>query len=183
MRKLLAKLVYEIWGWHIVGKMPDQKKYIIMVAPHTSNIDFFVGFFGRDILGFKCKFLAKKQLFKPPLGWFMKAIGGLPVDRSSSFNFVEQIAQHFEREDKLILAMTPEGKRKRADKWKTGFYYMAQAANVPILPIVFDYEKKEFRIEELFQLTNNAEADISKLMSIYYNVKGAIPENGVLPPA
>ncbi len=174
LKKVIYKIIFlKIWGWQIVGEPPlDLKKYIFIIAPHTSNWDFFVGVFTRGIIGFKAGFLAKSDLFKPPLGWIMKWMGGYPVDRSKSSHLVDQVTDLFDRHDELILTITPEGTRKKVEKWRTGFYYMALKAGVPLLPAVFDWDKKEVRFAAPFYPTGNYESDLPKIKAIFAGAKG-----------
>ena len=116
----------------------DVKKYIIAVAPHTSNWDFPVGLAARSVLRIQsAQFLGKSQLFVPPFGWIFRMLGGHPVDRSSSHDMVEQVVKIFAKHENFILAMAPEGTRKKVTKLRTGFYFIAKGAQVPIVPVGF----------------------------------------------
>jgi 1-acyl-sn-glycerol-3-phosphate acyltransferase len=174
-------LIYKILGWKIVGDVPtDIKKYIIAVAPHTSNWDFPLGVAARSILRIqKAKFLGKSQLFKPPFGWFFRSLGGQPVDRSSSHDVVDQVVKIFEQHDEFVLALAPEGTRKKVDKLRTGFYFIAKGAHVPIVPVGFDFQKKEIVVGKPLYTTDNFDDDMEKIMSFYRPIRGKNPELGI----
>lgn len=158
---------------------PELKKYIIAVAPHTSWKDFFLGLLVRSAVGFKASYLAKKELFDSPVGFLFRWNGGLPVDRENNTGLVDQVAELFRIHDKLIIALAPEGTRKRVTNFKTGFYYMARKANVPVVPCVFDYEQRTVHFQKPFYPTGNAEKDLDSLWDIFKDVKGAVPEFSV----
>ena len=167
----------KILGWKIEGGFdPSIKKSVIIVAPHTSWLDFFVGLYARRILKTKINWLGKKELFLWPFSYYFKWTGGTPLDRTPGQNKVEAIAQIFSKKDEFRLALAPEGTRKKVDVWKTGFYYIAQASNVPIIPVAFDYSCKTVKVGKPFQLTNEIEKDIKYLRSFYKGVIGKKPE-------
>ncbi|MBL7850793.1 MAG: lysophospholipid acyltransferase family protein [Cyclobacteriaceae bacterium] len=180
MLRPFYQLLFKILGWKIVGKMPDIPKFIVAVAPHTSNWDFPVGLAARSILRIRnAQFLGKSQLFKPPFGWFFRWLGGHPVDRTTSHDMVDQVVKIFERHEKFILAIAPEGTRKKVGKLRTGFYYIAKGAKVPIVPVGFDFARKAVIISEPFYATDNMERDMETLMQFYRSVKGKNPELGL----
>lgn len=180
MLRPLYLLLFKILGWKTVGKMPDLPKFIIAVAPHTSNWDFPVGLAARSILRIRnARFLGKSQLFKPPFGWFFRWLGGYPVDRSTSHDMVEQVVKIFDKHEKFILAIAPEGTRKKVDKLRTGFYYIAKGARAPIVPVGFDFARKEVIISAPFYPTDNMEKDMETLMQFYRSVTGKNPEWGL----
>ena len=177
----LAKLIYiKILGWKIVGNTnfskDTVKKAVIIGAPHTSNIDFFVSLFLRKITGVKTNFIVKKELFTWPLGLYFKAIGGFPIDRTSGQDKVKAIAKLFLNKKEFRLSLSPEGTRKKVDKWKTGFYYIAKEANVPIIMFTFDFKNKQNNISEPFYPTDNMEDDINKMREFYKGIVGKNPE-------
>lgn len=180
MFRALMKMMYRIFGWKVVGQKPDLPKYIIIVAPHTSNIDFFVGVGARSIARIKSSYLAKKELFKIPLvGWYLKAVGGVAVDRSKNTNLVDQVVDIFNSKEEFTITITPEGTRSYVEKWKTGFWHIAKNANVPIVMVAFDYGKKTVFIEEPLYTGESKEQDIETMMEYYRGVKGKRPELGV----
>ncbi|MBL7872630.1 MAG: lysophospholipid acyltransferase family protein [Cyclobacteriaceae bacterium] len=178
MFRAIAKFIFKITGWKVEGSFPPElKKYIIAVAPHTSNWDFPVGVLARSVLHLENgKYLGKDSLFKPPFGWFFRWLGGYPVDRSSSHDVVQQVVNIFNQHDEFILAMAPEGTRKKVEKLRTGFYYIAKGAQVPIIPCGFDFEKKIICVGAPFYPTDDQESDLQFLISYYRTIKGKNPE-------
>jgi len=180
MLRPLYLLLFKILGWKTVGNMPDLPKFIIAVAPHTSNWDFPVGLAARSILRIRnARFLGKSQLFKPPFGWFFRWLGGYPVDRSSSHDMVDQVVKIFDNHEKFILAIAPEGTRKKVGKLRTGFYYIAKGAKAPIVPVGFDFARKAVIISDPFYPTDNVEKDMETLMAFYRSITGKNPEWGL----
>lgn len=151
--KYIFKLIWMLMGWEIVGDVPrHEKKYIIIMAPHTSNLDLFIGLLVRGILGFNSKYLGKKSLFKYPFGWFFKMTGGYPVDRSKSNNLVDQVVEFYNNHEEFVIALAPEGTRKNDGEWKAGFYFIADRAKIPIVRCLFDWKKKRVVFLILFGL-------------------------------
>ncbi len=174
-------LIFKIFGWKIEGSFPsDLKKYVVAVAPHTSNWDFLVGVAARSILRMqKARFLGKSQLFKPPFGWVFRALGGYPVERTKSQDTVEQVVNNINQHDRFILAIAPEGTRKKVDKFRTGFYYIAKKAGIPIIPVGFDFPKKTIFIGKPLYTTDKQEKDFDELLKFYKDITGRNPELGV----
>ncbi len=181
MSQKLAAWLFAQWGWKITGRFPKEvPKFVIAVAPHTSNWDFPVGVFTRAVLGGPIKWAGKHTLFNWPLGILMRWLGGVPVDRRRSNNFVEATIKVFENHDRLWLTIAPEGHRKRVDKFKTGFYYIAKGAKIPILLCKFDWEKREVHFDpQLFWPGDDARRDLDFLWNYFKGVPGRVPENGV----
>lgn len=177
--KTLAKLIFWISGWKTAGTVPDLKKFVAIAAPHTSNMDFIYGMCAKFILGIKLQYLGKKELFRFPFGFIFRALGGIPVDRSSSHNLVAQAIAAFNKQQRFILAMAPEGTRRYTPEWKKGFYYIAQGAGVPIVLCYLDFQNKTAGIGPVFFPTGNMENDLEQIKNFYRSVKGKYPENGV----
>jgi 1-acyl-sn-glycerol-3-phosphate acyltransferase len=170
---------FKLSGWKINGHLPAINKYICAVAPHTSNWDFIVGLAARRILKIKnAKFLGKSQLFRRPYGWFFKMIGGIPVYRNEHHDMVEQVATIARNSNKFILGIAPEGTRKKVNKLKTGFWYIAKAADIPIVPVGFDYKKREVVIAAPVY-TGDVDNDIRALIEFYKGITGKNPELGI----
>ncbi|TJY34012.1 1-acyl-sn-glycerol-3-phosphate acyltransferase [Pontimicrobium aquaticum] len=175
----LAKLIYHnILGWKVTGfnDFDSIKKAVIIAAPHTHWKDFPIGVLLRSVLGVKTNFVGKSSLFKFPYGWIFRALGGAPVQRHENSNQVEAIAKLFNEHDMFRMAMSPEGTRKKVHKWRTGFYYIAKTAKVPIVMITLDFEKKQNKISEPFYTTDDKEADFKFMHQFYEGVKGKVPE-------
>jgi len=162
-------------GWEFKGSWPEGvKKSVVIVVPHTSWHDFYLGLMVRRILGVDIKYLAKKELFKPPFGWYFKWMGGTPLDRTPGQKKVEAIAEIFKGREEFRLAMSPEGTRKKVKDWKTGFYYIAKAANVPIVMIAFDFGKKRVKVSQPLYTTENRDEDFEKIREFYKDVIGKV---------
>lgn len=156
--------------------MPADKKFIIIVAPHTSNWDFMLGVAVRSILRFKAKYLAKMELFRFPFGGLFRALGGVPVDRSTHTNLVDAVADMFNRREEFIVAIAPEGTRKYVPKWKSGFYYIALKAKIPIVMCSFNYEKKVVYIAEPFFPSGDKKNDMEFIFNYFRDKKGKYPK-------
>jgi 1-acyl-sn-glycerol-3-phosphate acyltransferase len=173
----LGRLVLSTIGWKIDGGLPDYPKMVVIVAPHTSNWDFPLGVAGLFALGVKLTFLAKHSLFKPPLGYVMRWLGGVPVKRVVREDTVAIEIGEFRRNDRWVLALAPEGTRKYVEHWRSGFYHVAMGAPAPIIPVGFDYSTKTIRIMPAFVPTGDYESDLQLLKGLY-NKKWALkPEN------
>jgi 1-acyl-sn-glycerol-3-phosphate acyltransferase len=176
MARLIYNFFFKLSGWKIDGEMPQEKKYIIIVAPHTSNWDFMIGLCVRSIMRFDAKFLGKKELFRFPFGALFRWLGGLPVDRSRNANMVDAVAELFNQHEELIIAMAPEGTRKYVEKWKTGFYFIALKAKIPILMASFDYPSKTVFASRPFYPTGDLNADLKIIFDFYRNKQGRFPK-------
>ena len=181
MLRPIYVLLFKWMGWKVEGSFPTSlKKYIVAVAPHTSNWDFVIGVMARSIVHLQgAKFLGKSQLFKAPYGWFFRWLGGYPVYRDSSHDLVHQVADIFNSHEEFVLAIAPEGTRKKVDRLKTGFYFIAKAANVPIIPVGFDFQKKKIVIGSPFYPADDVTADMEFLRNFYSKIKGRNPELGI----
>ena len=178
--KFLAKLTFKILGWKQIGNIPPHiKKCVIIGAPHTSNWDLFYGRLGLYLAGVKLKFLIKKELFFFPLGTLLKALGGIPVDRSKKSNMVEYVVSLFDKYMEFKMAIAPEGTRKFAKEWKKGFYYVAQNALVPIILGYLDYKKKIAGIGPVFNPTGDVDKDIEEIKNFYRTTTPKYPKQGV----
>ncbi|TBX64830.1 acyltransferase [Flavobacterium silvisoli] len=176
-RRLYQFIFFRILGWKIIGTIEEEvKKCVLMVMPHTSNFDFFLGLFSRGIIGLEMNFVGKKELFIFPFGYYFKSIGGAPLDRSGGKNLVDSIVDVFNSREVFRMAIAPEGTRKKVTQLKTGFYYIALKAGVPIIPVAFDYAKKEVRIGNPFYVSGNYEADMELILPHFKEAQGKFPE-------
>lgn len=176
--KRISKFIFTtILGWKVVNNFPqDLKKYVVIAVPNTSWQDFSIGVLARNCTGIKINFIGKDSLFKGPFGFIFKSLGGTSVDRSKSNNLVDAIVKIFNSKNEFRLALSPEGTRKKVEKWKTGFYYIAKGANVPIVMATLDFGRKQVLISEPYYSTDNKEKDFEYFHSFYENVKGKKPE-------
>lgn len=171
----LAKFIYhKLMGWKLVGSFPKIDKCVVIVAPHTSNLDFFLGLLIRNVMNEEFNFVAKGSLFKWPYGWYFRKMGGMPVDRSKSTNMVEACSSLITESSRIHLTLAPEGSRKKVEKWKTGFYYIAKAANVPIVMVGFDYGKKQIKVSDTNWPSDDIEKDFECYNTFYAGMEGKI---------
>ncbi len=183
MKRFAAFVYHNLLGWKMIGDFnaDSVKKCVIVVVPHTSWHDFYIGLLIRKLANIKISFLAKKELFKWPLGWYMRKVGGISLDRTSGQNKVEAIAELFHKRNELRLALAPEGTRKKVEDWKTGFYHIAKTAEVPIIMVTFDFGKKQNLISAPFYPSNDIEKDLKFMYDFFKDVKGKIAENSFQP--
>ncbi|HVH40127.1 MAG TPA: 1-acyl-sn-glycerol-3-phosphate acyltransferase [Gemmatimonadaceae bacterium] len=175
--RTMGALVLRAFGWRFTGEsFPDRRKFVLIIAPHTSNWDFAVGLAAMYALGMQGTFLAKHSLFKFPLGIVMRWLGGIPVNRKSSQDVVWQISDIIAKADKIIPVLTPEGTRSRAEKWRTGFYWIAKRSGVPIQPVTFDYSTKSVHFFPLFTPTTDSQGDIALLKAHFKPEMAKFPE-------
>ena len=179
---LYAKTFLKISGWKIINKPPDIRKYVTIAAPHTSNWDFPIFLAVAGYLRININFLGKHSLFEGVFGWLFYWLGGIPVNRTgkAASEVVDQAVQAFLQRDNLILGIAPEGTRSRVEKWKTGFYRIALAASVPIVPAYLDSKTKTLGFGEVFIPTGNIDADLAFLQGFYANKQGINPANSKL---
>lgn len=171
----LAQKFMDLAGWKIVGHIPDIPKAVILAAPHTSNIDGIYAIPTLLALDADIKLMGKKQLFQVPvLKHILKWAGVIAIDREKKGSTLQASIDRFQQESKLFLGIAPEGTRKYTEQWKTGFYYMAVGAKVPIIPVAMDYARKEVRFLEAFYPTGNIEHDLPEL---YERYAGVIPKH------
>lgn len=160
------------WGWRFDGDLPNVSKAVAIVVPHTSNWDFVVGLLGLFAVGVRVSWLGKHTIFKPPWGGLMRWLGGIPIDRRSSAGAVEQIVGLLDSSDALLIGLSPEGTRKRVDRWRTGFYHIAHGAGCPIVPIAFDYRSRTIRFGEPLVPSGDMGADVAVLQNFFAGVVG-----------
>lgn len=159
-------------GWRIEGEFPDVPKVVLLGAPHTSNQDFFMAILTALSLGVDMTFVMKHTPFKGVVGSVLRWLGGIGLDRDKSTNFVAQTVEVFNTRDEIVLAIMPEGTRSVTEGWKSGFYYIAQGADVPIILITFDYANKVMRVGPTFIPTGDYEADLPRIQSHFVGVMG-----------
>lgn len=176
-----AILLMRLSGWKFSGEpFPEVPKFVLIVAPHTSNWDFLVGLQAMYALGIRGTFLAKASLFRFPVGILMRWLGGVPVDRKTASDVVTQTASWIKRSDRIISVVAPEGTRSAAGKWRTGFYWIAHRAGVPIVPVAFDYSTKEVRVFPPFVTSGDMEQDLPRLMALYTPQMARFPHQYVV---
>lgn len=176
VRAWLGRKWLRLNGWTIGGSRPDTKKAVIVAAPHTSNWDLAFTLAIAWVLDMRIRWVGKQELFKGPIGPLMRAVGGLPVDRSKRNNAVQAIASLFDEHEELYLIIPPEGTRSLAGRWKTGFYWIAVEAKVPIILGYVDFGRGRGGLGEIFEPTGDIEADFEALREFYSDIRGKKPE-------
>ncbi|OFX20744.1 MAG: hypothetical protein A2033_03390 [Bacteroidetes bacterium GWA2_31_9] len=174
---MVSGTILKLMGWKIEGSFPNIDKAIVIVAPHTSMMDFVLGRLCFNSLGIYVNFLIKQELFFFPLGFILRGLGALPVARDQKNNMVEKVSQLFRSKKRMFLVITPEGTRKKTTNWKRGFYLIAQRAKVPIYLGAVDYKKKVMIIGSEFQITGDANTDMNSIKKFYIGVTAKHPEN------
>lgn len=176
--KRLCKFFLKKMGWKGYGTVVPEKKCIIIGVPHTSAWDFVISWLFYTAEGGKASILIKKEFFFWPVGYFLKKMGGVPVDRTKGANVIRQTVRLFEERDYMHLAITPEGTRKLITRWKAGFHTIATNADIPVYLGSFDWGKKQMSIWEKFELTDDYKNDIKRMKDFYREkgVKGKFPE-------
>ncbi len=169
---LLCQFFLKVRGWKLQGKAPTEHKYVLIAVPHTSNWDFPLALAMAFVYRFDMHWMGKDSLFKGWRGPIMRWMGGIPITRSSSNNVVDQTIEAFNANDHLVIAIPPEGTRSRVDKWKTGFYYIALGAKVPIALAFLDYKRKTGGFLSMFHPTGDVETDIALIRACYSGISG-----------
>lgn len=162
-------------GWKVEGRFPDTPKMQIIVAPHTSNWDFVVGIQAVIAMGIDAHWVAKHNLFEGPLGPLLRWLGGVPVNRQAPQGAVGQIVDLYKSRSAMMLAITPEGTRKKVDRWKSGFYRIAMQTQVPLVPVYMDYRRKVIGILEPFALSGDYPSDLVAIQALFSNVSPRRP--------
>lgn len=170
--RTLSRTLLTLAGWRIEGGIPDRPKLVAIVAPHTSNWDFVLGIAAMYALGLRVRFLGKHTLFRPPLGWLMRWLGGTPVVRETPQGAVTAAVEMMAGEQRAVLGLAPAGTRTRGAPWRSGFYHIALAAKAPILPVAFDFGRRTVRLFPLLEPGGDYAADLEKLQSLYDGVRG-----------
>ena len=169
---------FDAQGWEVIGTVPEARKFVLIAAPHTSNWDFphFIGAMHR--LGLTASFMGKKQLFRWPFERMMRDLGGIPVDRASSQNYVEQMIAEFARRTDFALTIAPEGTRNKVRQWKSGFYHIAMGANVPLVLGMMDYARKVVGLGPTITPTGDYNADMVQVLDYYSQCTPKHPDRG-----
>ncbi|WP_369978423.1 lysophospholipid acyltransferase family protein [Xanthomonas bundabergensis] len=168
----LGRTALRLTGWRVVGEFPDVPKLVMIVAPHSSNWDGFLGFAVKFAVGFEVRVLGKTQLFWWPLGPLLRKLGGIPLDRKSPRGVVEQAVALIREAPRMWYVITPEGTRKRVEKWKVGFWKIAHGAEIPIFPVYFDYPSRTVGLGPLFHTGADMHADVAAIRTWYRPWRG-----------
>lgn len=179
LARLICAAYLRLTGWRVCGDWPDLGKAVLVAAPHTSNWDGVNMLATAGFYRVKLRWMGKKSLTQGPFGWLIKWLGCVPIDRSAANDVVRAMADAFAAEERMILAVPPEGTRSAVREWKTGFYHIARAAGVPLILSVLDYGSKTVRLAAVITPSGNYEADLPIIQSHYANAVGRHPEKFV----
>jgi 1-acyl-sn-glycerol-3-phosphate acyltransferase len=163
----LCRWIFTSSGWRVAGDVPDVSKLVVIAAPHSSNWDVIWGLLVKVGLRLDVHFIGKREAFFWPLGPVLHNFGGIPIDRSAAHGVVDEMRRQFEAHERFWLAIAPEGTRKKVHKWKSGFWHIARAAGVPILPVYFHYPEKTVGFGPLLYPGDDLEADMTKIREFY----------------
>lgn len=177
MQSFYRFILYRLMGWRTEVNVTFPKKYIIALAPHTSNWDFLMGQLYSRAEGFHCGFLMKKEWFFWPLGPIFRSMGGIPVYRSKKTSMTDQLARYAMEHKSFCLCITPEGTRKPVSEWKRGFYYIALKAELPILLFGLDYGKKRIVCTRSIIPSGDADSEMKEIKAYFSKFQGKNPEN------
>ncbi len=181
MLRLISRLYFRLTGWKTINKVPPGlNRYVMIAAPHTSNWDFPICMAALSIMGVKINYLAKKELFRFPLGMIMRFFGGIPVDRSRNSGMVNAMIGAFGTHKELVLMIPAEGTRGYVKEWKKGFYHVATGAGVPIVLGFLDYGKKLAGLGSVFYPTGDYERDLATIQNFYRPIQPKHPERSSL---
>jgi 1-acyl-sn-glycerol-3-phosphate acyltransferase len=176
MLSSFARALLKLFGWRMTGQPLAAPKYLIVFAPHTSNWDLPIGYLFARAFKLAPNWIGKHLLFRPPFGRVFRWIGGISVDRRSRNNAVEQVIQAFNQRERLVLAITPEGTRKKTSHWKSGFYYIALGARVPIQLAFLDYRRKIGGFGPTITPSGDIDADLSIMRDFFSGIAGKYPD-------
>jgi len=172
----LGKLVLSVFGWQKTGQVPSARNVVIIAAPHTSNWDFIFLLAAAYSFGISVNWLGKDSLFRSPLGPILRFLGGVPVDRSKRNNLVQSLSAQIELGSGISLVIPPSGTRRKTEYWKSGFYQIARAAQIPLICGYLDYKKKEAGLGLSF-LPTDLSKDMNRIREFYEPIVGKYPES------
>ena len=175
LRKI-ARFGINISGWTIKGRVPDEERIVIIAAPHTSNWDFILAMLAIFGLNIKVRWLGKNSIFKPGFKLFFEWLGGIPVYRDNPSTLIEKVVNIVKKEKSIVIAMTPEGTRKKVKRWKTGFLRIAKQTQSKILLISIDAPTKSIEIGKIFNPSGNSEEDLAYIQNYYSAFRGINPQ-------
>jgi 1-acyl-sn-glycerol-3-phosphate acyltransferase len=169
-----ARLVLRLGGWRMAGQWPDVPRCVIIVAPHSSGWDAWWGMAAKVAYGVHVDFMGKKELFRGPVGWILRELGGFPVDRQAPAGIIDQVVERMQKSDRMWLALAPEGTRQAVERWKSGFWKIARRADVPVFCVWFHYPDKVIGLGPMVELTDDMDADLVRIRAMF---KGRVGKN------
>ena len=174
--RAFGRWLLRLGGWRVAGQLPEEPRFVLIVAPHTSNWDFIIGVLSMFAIGIRLNWLGKHTIFRFPITGILRWLGGEPVDRSTSQGKVDVAIEHFRSRSQWVLGIAPEGTRKRVEQWKTGFYRIAVGAGVPILTVAFDYSRRVTDLGTLYRPTGDQDIDLRAIRGRYHTGMARHPE-------
>lgn len=172
LSRWLGRAILRLGGWKVVGEWPDLPKLVIIAVPHSSAWDALWGLAAKVAMGVDIVFMGKAELFRGPLGWLLRRLGGMPVDRSAPSGIIEQVAGQIRKAEQLWFALAPEGTRMHVKQWKPGFWRLAKLADVPVFCLWFHYPNKTIGLGPLVALTDDIDADIVRIRELFRPYQG-----------
>ncbi len=176
MLQAIAKLILKIGGWEMAGEFPAEKRAVVIAAPHTSNWDGFWALVYKVAMQLDIHFFAKRSLFWFPLSALLRGLGGIPLDRKRAGSAVDQAIDMFRSSESFYFGLAPEGTRSRADHWKSGFYRIAEGAEVPVVLGFLDYGRRRIGIGPALRLSGDVHKDLDFFREFYKDIRGRHPE-------
>jgi 1-acyl-sn-glycerol-3-phosphate acyltransferase len=173
--RLIGKLYLKLAGWKLEGELPDLPKFLVVVAPHTTNWDLPYMLAVSYAMNFRTNWFGKRELFHWSCGWFFKWLGGIPIERRKSTNMVAQIVEEINARERIVISIAPEGTRSKAEYWKSGFYHIAHQAEIPIVLGYLDYARKAGGLGPVLYPSGDIEADMQVIADFYKHVTPRYP--------
>lgn len=178
LTRAVGAAILSVNGWKIRGKLPNEKKLIIVGGPHTSNMDFVLAMGAMLSIGLKFSFMMKKEAFRFPVANLFKALGGVPIDRASAKDVNEQMANWFDENENVWLGITPEGTRSKVTAFKKGYLRIAAASKAPMFIAGINAPNKEIVLDKIWSPSGDIDADNAAIQAyMYEKFRGIIPEN------
>ncbi|RDH81591.1 MAG: glycerol acyltransferase [endosymbiont of Galathealinum brachiosum] len=175
--RFLSRIILKMLGWQLDEQLPAINKYVLIGYPHTSNWDFIMGMLAKWAMNMPLNWVAKHSMFWGPFGPIFVAMGGVPVNRGKASGFIQKNIDLFNSRECFVLGLMPEGTRSKTDKWKTGFYHIADGANVPIALAYLDYKNKKIGVGKMVETTGDIDSDFEIIKSFYQDKTGCNPKN------
>lgn len=176
LRKLIARMGLRLVRFRLEGSAPPIKNYVCLAAPHTSNLDGVIMVLFANSLGIKLSWMLKAEAYRFPFRWILNWLGAVPVARKAPQGLVGQLAERLEQADDMVLAIAPAGSRSKGTHWKSGFYHVARAANVPVVPAFLNYEKRTGGFGPVIELTGDVAGDMDRIREFYGDLKARYPD-------
>lgn len=167
LSRWFGRTILQLGGWTIVGNFPDVPRLVLLAAPHSSGWDAVWGLAAKLAMGVDISFMGKAELFRGPLGWLLRRLGGIPVNRARAHGAVQQASASLRSRERMWFVLAPEGTRKRVEHWRSGFWHIARAADVPVFCAWFHYPDRSIGLGQLFHMTGDLDADMTRIREYY----------------